>query len=50
MWFIGLEVSHQSHWRNRREWRAIAGSGGGGSTGYNNGSFRKLPAMIPSTE
>lgn len=33
----------ERHGRRRR-------GGGEGSTGYNNGSFWKLPAMIPSTE
>lgn len=31
MWFIVLEVLLQSHWRNRRAWRMIADTGGGGS-------------------
>lgn len=50
MWFIVLEVSLQSHWRSRRAWRVIADTGGGGSARYYNGSFWKLPAMIPSTD
>lgn len=50
MWFILLEVLLQSHGRNRRARREIADAGGGGITRYYNGSFCKLPAMIPSTE
>lgn len=50
MWFIVLEVSLQSHWRSRRVERAISDTGGGGSASYYNGSFWKLPAMIPSTD